>query len=108
MFILVMDRSGGASWYVTIHANRAEAEQAIKKYARWGFSEKCEMDDEWPDNEWPETLADCIKWLAAGGEHVHLFRAERGGGLGEEVILVEAKTDSLDLTYSGEPAQPAA
>jgi hypothetical protein len=86
MFVLIMDHIG--RWSVTIHTTRAEAEQEIKKYAREGWVGKCKYDDEWPDNSaWPTTLAGCIKWLADGGEYVKLFRAELGGGLGEEIKL---------------------
>jgi hypothetical protein len=93
MFVLIMDRE--TDWYVTLHATSAEAKEAVHEYARAGWVEKQQRDQaqmtgeeaQIPEEEMPRTTADCIEWLEAGGEHVKLFQADPGAGLGEEILL---------------------
>jgi hypothetical protein len=95
MFVLVMDRRT-PDWFVTIHATRAEAEQAICDYARTGWIDMYGPGGGWTGdvNGYPRAIPDCIDWLRAGDEYVKLFRADPGAGLGEEIVLAPAAEES--------------
>lgn len=85
MFVLIIEHDH-AEWDVTLHASRAEAEQAIRDFAREEFT--LVYGDE---VMLPSEVADCVEFLATGHEYVKVFEVVLGGGPGEEVAFNEGE-----------------